>query len=276
MSYAQITDCRLHYTESGVADAPETIIFLHGFTLDRRQWAEQVRFFSDPKNTNNRPYRVLALDSRAHGLSDAPESGYSRAHRVKDLLEFADILEIERFHLVGLSMGGTTGIGFALEHPKRLKSLTLVSSAAAGYSIGKKISSLDKTAREKGVEAAKKRWMRMTLSYYNEDQADIAELMTQMVNDHTGAIWLDPMRGNYPREDDLSRVSQIDMPVLLMCGQADKVFHEVGELLHERIKGSQFISYPNVGHMVNLEIPTQFSGDLKVFLEGLQGQVGIK
>jgi 2-succinyl-6-hydroxy-2,4-cyclohexadiene-1-carboxylate synthase len=166
-------------------------------------------------------------------------------------------------------MGGTTGIGFALEHPERLKSLTLVSSAAAGYSIGKKISSLDRTAREKGVEAAKKRWMRMTLSYYNEDQAEIAKLMTEMVNDHTGAIWLDPMRGQYDREDDMARVNQIEMPVLLMCGQADKVFHEVGELLHERIQESKFISYPNVGHMVNLEIPTPFNGDLKLFLEAL-------
>lgn len=267
MPYAQIQECKLHYIEAGQGDP---IIFLHGFTLDHRQWSQQVGFFSGVDRTDGYAYRTIALDSRGHGKSDAPASGYSRAHRVEDLKQFVDMLKIDRFHLVGLSMGGTTGLGFALEHADRLKSMTLVSSAAAGYSIGKKISRLDQIAKKRGLEAAKERWMKMTLSFYKEDQAHISDLMTQMVNDHSGAIWIDERRGKYPREEDLPRLNRIDVPTLIICGQVDKVFHEVGEKIHKRIKNSRFISYPGVGHMINLETPDQFNTDLKAFLQAVE------
>ena len=290
MPYAKIQDCKLHYVEADpdnslsateerqgrkracptrddTDDNRTPIIFLHGFTLDHRQWTRQVGFFSGEAGTDGHPYRAIALDSRGHGKSEAPATGYSRADRVEDLRQFVDRLKIVRFHLVGLSMGGTTGIGFALAHSNRLKSLTLVSSAAAGYSIGKKIINIDLVAKKHGIEAAKKRWKKMTLSFYNEDQADIARLMTEMVNDHSGTIWADEMRGKYAREEDLPRLHLIDLPTLIMCGQVDKVFHEVGEKIHKRIKNSRFISYPGVGHMINLEIPEQFNADLKAFLQ---------
>lgn len=273
MPYAQTKDCQLYYTETGSHGAQgrgTPIIFLHGFTLDHRQWSNQVAFFSGVSRTGGGSYRAIALDSRGHGQSEAPPTGYSRADRVEDLKRFVDKLKIDRFHLVGLSMGGTTGIGFALAHADRLKSLTLVSSAAAGYSIGKKIINIDLVAKKHGIEAAKARWKKMTLSFYKEDQVDIARLMTQMVDDHSGIIWADEMRGKYAREEDLPRLHQIDLPTLIMCGQVDKVFHEVGEKIHQRIKNSQFSSYPGVGHMINLEIPEQFNADLKAFLQAVE------
>jgi len=266
MPYVETEDCRLHYVEQGEGDP---IIFLHGFTLDHRQWTDQVEFFANPDSVNGLQYRAVALDARGHGKSEAPATGYSRRHRVLDLKAFIDALGIDRFHLVGLSMGGTTGIGFALEYPGNLKSLTLVSSAAAGYSVGKKISSLDQMAKEQGIDAVKERWKRMTLSYYKPDQRHIADLMTKMVDDFSGATWKDVMRGKYPREEDLPRLHQIAIPTLIMAGEVDKIFHAVAEKLHERIAGSRFISYPKVGHMVNLEIPEQFNIDLKAFLDSV-------
>ena len=273
MPYAKLHDCQLHYVEAGTGTP---IIFLHGFTLDHRQWTRQVGFFSGDKNRDgfgtpgDHAYRAIALDSRGHGKSDAPATGYSRAHRVEDLKQFIDILGIDQFHLVGLSMGGTTGIGFAFEHADRLKSLTLVSSSAAGVNIGKKISKIDQIARTKGIEAARDRWIKMTLSFYNKAQADIAKQMTEMVTDHSGAIWIDESRGKYTREEDFPRLDQIDLPTLIMCGQIDKVFHEIGEEIHNRVKNSRFLSYSDVGHMINLEIPEQFNTDLKAFIKAVE------
>ncbi len=257
MPYADTGDTRLFYGEYGEGDP---LIFLHGFTLDRRMWQAQAEFFS-------KYYRVILVDARGHGLSDAPQTGYSRAHRVEDLRKFADNLKIDRFHLVGLSMGGSTALGAALTYPNRLKSVTLVSTGAAGYKVGKRFSKLDQVAREKGYEAVRDKWMKMSLLWFKEDN-DIKSLMETMISEHSGAPWTDPMRGKYPRESDMERVAEINLPTMIIAGQSDKAFVRLSELLHQRIDGSQYLKYDNVGHMVNLEKPTRFIADLKAFLEG--------
>ncbi len=239
----------------------ESLVFLHGFTLDRRQYRPQVEFFRDT-------HHVITPDAKGHGLSDAPLSGYSRADRVEDLAKLVDTLKIERFHLVGLSMGGSTALGYGLAHPERLRSLTLVSSGAAGYGVSKKITKLDRIAREEGVETALATWKRWSLSWYKGDLKKLGEQLETMMDDFSGATWRDPMRGKYPREDDLSRLGEIKVPTAIFAGALDKVFAELAEKLHAGIESSRLKIYENIGHMINLEIPDRFNADLKVFLEG--------
>jgi 3-oxoadipate enol-lactonase len=262
MPYADLNDVRLYYEGAGEG---EPLVFLHGFTLDRRMWRPQVEFFQNH-------YHVITPDARGHGLSDAPLSGYSRADRVNDLAGLVDNLEIESFHLVGLSMGGATALGFALAHQERLKSLTLVSTGAAGYSIGKKISYLDQVAHDEGPEAALDKWKYWSLKFYKEDRRELKELLDTMISDHSAAAWRDPMRGKYPREDDLSRVAGIEVPTLICAGERDKVFVTLATELNDRIAGSLLTIYPGAGHMLNLEEPNRFNADLKVFLEGVAGE----
>ncbi|MEW5795504.1 MAG: alpha/beta fold hydrolase [Candidatus Zixiibacteriota bacterium] len=259
MPHADLGEFRMYYEGAGEGEA---LVFLHGFSLDCRMWRPQVEFFRDA-------YHVITPDARGHGLSDAPLSGYSRADRVQDLVRLLDYLKIESLHLVGLSMGGATAIGFALAHEDRLKSLTLVSTGAAGYSAGKKFSGLDQVAREKGVEAALGRWKAWALGWYKDDQSNLRSLLDTMISAYSGAVWRDPMRGQYPREDDLSRASQIKVPAAIFAGALDKMWVPLARQLHERVAGSRLTVYPDTGHMLNLEQPAQFNADLKVFLEGL-------
>ena len=257
MSYADLEQFRLYYEEHGTGTP---VVFLHGFTLDRRMWYGQAEHLKGG-------FRVLLPDARGHGLSDAPSTGYSRADRVADLLSFADTLGLDRFHLVGLSMGGSTGIGFALAHPQRLLSLTLVSTGAAGYEVSKKISHLDQIARKDGIEAAMDKWKEMSLLWYREDRQEIRWLMETMINDYSGAVWLDPMRGRYPREYDLDQVNAITLPTRLIVGALDDVFVTLARQLQARIAGSSLSIYENVGHMVNLEAPERFNAEVEAFLQ---------
>jgi len=261
MPYADLGDIRLYYEGAGEGEA---LVFLHGFTLDRRMWRPQVEYFRDK-------YHVITPDARGHGLSDAPLSGYSRADRVQDLAGLVDNLRIESFHLVGLSMGGATAIGYALEHQDRLKSLTLVSTGAAGYSVGKKFPRLDQLAKDKGAAAALDKWRSWSLGWYQDDRRELREFLDSMMSEYSGAVWRDAMRGKYPREDDLGRVSRITVPTAIFSGSLDRVFVPLAEQLHSLIMGSRLFMYPNVGHMVNLEQPDSFNADLKVLLEGVTG-----
>jgi pimeloyl-ACP methyl ester carboxylesterase len=256
MPLIRLNSIDVHYIESGVGD---TLLFLHGFTVDSRMWQPQVPFFA-------RRFRVICPDSRGHGKSSSPPTGYSRDQRVEDLKALLDQLGIERCHLVGLSMGGSTGIGFALKYPDYLLSLALVSTGAAGFDVGKKISYIDQLAQNRGVDAAKDKWMHWSLRWYGDNRAEIRDLMRKMMLEHSGAIWLDPMRGKYPRTVDLDHAHAINIPTHIFVGQLDQMFVPLAKSLHERISGSQLTLYEDVGHMVNLEIPDRFNHDLLQFL----------
>jgi 3-oxoadipate enol-lactonase len=266
MPYADLGSLKLYYEEYGPdrgdMEQAMPMLFLHGFTLDRRMWKPQADFF-------RQAYRVILLDSRGHGRSDAPQSGYSRADRVEDLHQFVRHLGVDRFHLIGLSMGGTTAIGYALEHQERLSSLTLVSTSAAGYDVSKKIARIDRIAQNQGLEAARTRWKETTLSWFKKEKQTIKALMEKMIDEHSGAVWLDPMRGRYPRENDLKRVHQITVATLIVAGKEDRLFLPLANSLHDRIPGSRLSIFENVGHMINLEEPDRFSRELKAFLEDI-------
>ncbi|UCC43654.1 MAG: alpha/beta hydrolase [Candidatus Zixiibacteriota bacterium] len=259
MPFAEVADLRIHYTDAGEG---EPLVFLHGFTLDHRMWKRQIDHFRGN-------YRVVCPDSRGHGLSAVPPTGYSRDHRVEELRELADKIELERFHLIGLSMGGSTAIGFALKHQERLRSLILVSSGAAGYSVGKKISKIDQLAIEKGLEAARARWMHWSLRYYRNRNEDLGRELEIMMREHPGAVWLDKMRGKYPRTYDLDHIHRIGVPTLIMAGQSDTMFIELARQLHAGIAGSSMVIYKKTGHMINLEIPERFNSDIERFIESV-------
>ena len=141
MPIVQNGEIKIYYESSGSGQA---LVFLHGFTLDRRMWNEQVEYFS-------REYQAVAIDARGHGKSEAPLTGYSRDHRETDLLAVVDELSLEKFHLIGLSMGGATAVGFAIDHPQRLESLVLVSAGVTAYNPSGAQDELTKLAKEKGA-----------------------------------------------------------------------------------------------------------------------------
>ncbi len=256
MPYADLGGYRMFYEEFGEG---EPLVFLHGFTLDRRSWYAQAEFFKTH-------YRVILVDAMGHGKSDAAPGRYGRFERVEDLHTFFETLGLSRIHLVGLSMGGSTGIGYALEHQDRLASLTLVSTGASGYDIGKKYQKFDKLAREQSLEAAKSAWKEMTLAWLKGDRAHIAELVTQMIDDHTGEIWKDPMRGKYRTQVYTEQVHRITVPTAIMIGELDKVFVPLSRELHKRIAGSRLVEFPDIGHLINLEAPRLFDNHLHSFL----------
>ena len=69
--------------------------------------------------------RLIRYDLRGQGRSEAPADGdYSLAAHRADLLRLLDGLEIDRAHLAGTGLGGSIVLGFALEHPERVLSVT--------------------------------------------------------------------------------------------------------------------------------------------------------
>ena len=88
-----------------------------------------------------------------------------------------------------------------------------------------------------------------------------------MMRDHSGAIWSDPMRGNYPKEYDLEKVSSLNIPTNIIVGAEDRIFLPLARQLHELIPNSKLNEFENIGHLVNLESPEKFRVVVKEFLK---------
>src|SRR5262245_57108437 len=112
--FADIPGARLHYE---VAGSGEPLVLIHGFTLDMRMWDDQFASLA-------RHFQVVRYDLRGFGKSSMPTTEpYTHADDLKALL---DCLNIERAHVLGLSMGGSIAINFALNYPAMVDRLVLV------------------------------------------------------------------------------------------------------------------------------------------------------
>ncbi|MEW2116110.1 alpha/beta hydrolase [Streptomyces sp. NPDC005474] len=111
--FVTLNGLRTHYVEWGDEDRP-ALVMLHGL----RSYA---RTFEPLAERLGESYRVLAPDARGRGDSDwDPRGEYYTESYVADLEQFADHLGLERFLLLGHSMGGTTTYVYAARHPGRV------------------------------------------------------------------------------------------------------------------------------------------------------------
>ncbi len=106
-----------------VSGEGETLVFIHGLGSSAADWSHQTNFFS-------KHFQVIAYDVRGHGQSEKAKPPYSVPLFAKDLAALLKKLDIEKAHIVGLSMGGWIAFQFALDFPKMVNSLIIVNSWA--------------------------------------------------------------------------------------------------------------------------------------------------
>jgi pimeloyl-ACP methyl ester carboxylesterase len=108
----------LHYLEWGKGDAPP-IVCVHGYTGSADAFNALGRHLEDR-------YHILAPDVRGHGESAwSPAGAYRYEDQAGDLAEFAKRLELEKFVLIGTSMGGIIAMTYAADHAERLLGLVI-------------------------------------------------------------------------------------------------------------------------------------------------------
>jgi pimeloyl-ACP methyl ester carboxylesterase len=133
--YLELDGLKLHYLDWGGPGIP--LVALHGFTGHAHTWDSTAAALSER-------YRVLALDQRGHGDS-AWAPGYGSLLMVDDVLHFLDTLGLDRFVLMGLSMGGNVAYLFAAAHPDRVERLIVLDIGPEISSVG-----LDRIAQSLG------------------------------------------------------------------------------------------------------------------------------
>lgn len=123
-------DMNIHYNDAG---SGETVFMLHGGGPGASGWSNYSKNIGPFVAAG---YRVILIDSPGFGRSDPIVVDEPRdipnAAAVKGLM---DVLEIEKAHLIGNSMGGASSMRFALNYPDRLGRLILMGPGGCGQSL---------------------------------------------------------------------------------------------------------------------------------------------
>lgn len=101
-----------HVAEAGSGD--DVVLCLHGWPQHWYEWRHLMPALADR-------HRVLALDLRGFGWSDAPRDGYEKENMATDVLAVLDELGLERVKLVGHDWGAWLGFLLCLRAPQRFE-----------------------------------------------------------------------------------------------------------------------------------------------------------
>jgi len=117
-TFLTVNGLRLHYFDWGNAGAPP-VVCVHGYTSSAEAFNAPARYFQER-------FHCLVPDVRGHGESAwSPTGAYQYSDQVSDLEGMVTQLGLERFTLIGTSMGGIIAMAYAGAHPERLACLVI-------------------------------------------------------------------------------------------------------------------------------------------------------
>ena len=249
----------------------EAILFGHSFLWDSHMWQPQIEEFS-------KSYRCIVPDLWAHGKSAITEAP-SLKQMSDDFFALMQSLNIEQFHLVGLSVGGMWGTQLALDHPSSVLSLTVMGSSVEAEPVEKQahfLGMLDMCqacryeCHAPLIEAVKPFFFSDHTINNNQGFGRTRGYFVAAVMkaEQMQAIVEIGQKQYLTRPSLMSRLHEIKLPCLFMVGEQDRsrpVYES--EAMASKIAGAKLEVIANAGHISNLENPEQVNHLLKAFLD---------
>jgi pimeloyl-ACP methyl ester carboxylesterase len=231
--------------------------------LDSREWRHQLEGLSDE-------FTVVAWDMPGCGFSDDPPDGFGSRDYADLLAAFIERLGLETPHVLGLSLGSLLALELYHWHGDVPRSLILA-SAYAGWA-GSLPAGVAEQRRQKiarMIEAPAGEWVREWLPTLLGKQAsdEVAQEVRAIMADFHPEGQRRLLQSGFAEIDLRDVLSQLDVPTLLLYGEVDvRSPREVAETMHVRIRGSQLVFMPGVGHLGDMEAPQLFNAEVRRFL----------
>jgi 3-oxoadipate enol-lactonase len=251
-----------------VHGAGQPLVLVMGIGYDSSLWKlQQVPALS-------KQFQVIIFDNRDVGRSSTASRQYTIADMADDVEGLLDRLEIERAHLLGLSMGGMIGQEFALRHPRRLDRLVL--SGAGGAPARSAFDPIAVWAWLKSRDASGETfaaeqlvWLFSTSFLRNEAAVtQTLSLLASNPNPVTPAAY-GRQAAAYLEHDVLDRLRGVQAPTLVVGGEQDLLTPPwIVEEVARAIPGAEFqmLRGDGASHLLPLERPDEFNQLVANFL----------
>lgn len=256
-----VNNFHLSYDDVGEGDIP--VIFLHGFPFDKTMWQTQLDFLKSSQ-------RLIACDIRGFGKSKDEDSTLSINMFADDLIDFMDKLSISKAIICGLSMGGFIALKAMENKPDRFEALILCDTQCIADTAEireKRFAIIDQITQE-GPASFNEEFIKSVFCKESFDtKKELVKNLHNVVfanSQHIIAMGLVALAG---RSETCSRLDEITIPTLIICGREDEVTPlEQSESMHTAIKDSTLHVIDNAGHVSNLEQPDEFNEHILDFL----------
>ncbi|AYN01214.1 alpha/beta fold hydrolase [Chryseobacterium sp. 3008163] len=204
----------LNFEKKG--NGKETLVLLHGFMENLSIWHEMESYLS--KN-----FTLLKIDLPGHGKSDILAEVHTMELMADEVKKVVDSENLEKFHLLGHSMGGYTSLAFAEKFPENLKSLTLFFSTYFADDEEKKEQRI-KSYRI--IKDAFPHYVRAGIpNLFNQNERDVLEgkieiaLETALSTNNLGALAC--VKGMVARTDKKHILENLEAKILVIAGKHD-------------------------------------------------------
>ena len=204
------------------------------------------------------------LPGFAHSANEAVAESieaYSRAQ-----VELLDSLGIDKFSILGHSMGGMISLQTALDNPDRVEKLILYATASSGE-LPERFETFDKTLEKVKTQGVKKVAENVVASwFYRRQQDPMYPLCMETAEAATSDAVCASLKA-FSQWNVTHRLSELDMPTLVIAGDKDRSYHLSGIIeLARNIKHAFVCVLPQCAHCAHLEKPAVFSSIIQEFM----------
>jgi len=256
---ATINGITLAYNDTG-RGLP--IVFLHAFPLNRTMWAEQESALSSH-------HRVITIDLRGHGESDAPLWHYTIDQAAGDVRALLDHLSIRQALFVGLSMGGYILLAFYRKYADRVKGMVLADTRARADKPEEKAGrfQMAQVAYKQGPSVIADIMIPKLLSPATiQTRPEIAQRVRTMIEGNQISGIAGDLMAMAERPDSVPLLKQIACPTQIIVGELDQATPPAdAKLMAEQIPHARLAIIPNAAHLANLEQPEAFTRLIEEF-----------
>lgn len=254
-----VNGASLHVEQQG-AGAP-AFVFLHYWGGSSRTWKHVIDAVAPS-------FRTVAIDQRGWGRSDAPASGYGLAELADDALAVIETLDLERYVLVGHSMGGKVSQLIASRRPRGLAGVVLVAPAPPtplGLPLEARLGMVRAYDSRQSVIAT----VEQVLAPGGLSQEDLEAVIGDSLAGAAQARAAWPLSTS--QEDITEEVGLIDVPVVVISGEDDRVDppETLKRELLSRLPQVQLRVLPKAGHLLPYEAPGDIAQILTRFATAL-------
>ena len=266
MPHIQVNNIDIYYEDSAPNDTQKPVmVFAHGLLWSTRMYDKQVAYFKEA-------YRCITFDFRGQGQSQITTSGYDMDTLTEDTLALLNVLNIDKCHFVGLSMGGFIAQRMAIRYPERLLSLMLIGTSADPEDprTAPRYRKLLSAIRWLGMRRVSKKVLPIMFgNSFLQDKSRIVECkewLAQLQNNHKFGVAKATM-GVIERQGIYEQLGHITAPTLIVVGDQDMATpYPKSERIHFAIKGSKLAIIKGAGHTATVEEPKQVNTVISHFL----------
>ncbi len=243
------------------------LLFAHGLFLDGQAFRAQYSELSQS-------YRCIVVDMPGHGQSSYSPSGWTLDTIADDLALMIQELFHRPVTFIGQSQGGMTGIRLAARFPQLISKMVLMGTSAREepehrmaewqHRCDILLSGTQQQRRQlfAGLQQAlnSPRWLEQSPQQAGEEQ----QLMLQQ---DPQAMALAVSAAVFTRGDIRSLLTDINVPVLVICGEDDKATPpELSMEIADALASGEWVLLPETGHHPMLESAAQVTGLIRQFI----------